>query len=257
MSNIFDQAAKHNRHAWNSFRRQRDEGLVKNRYDPAADILQGKSYLSPQMIELMGDVSGKKLLDMGCGDGAEMLEWSRLGAIVVGVDNSPRQLEAAQRNADKLGVSCRLILADLLKLPEDLLTGQFDVVFSSHVTAWISDKEKWFCNIFLALKPGGIFLLNGAHSSTGIGDEDDPRDSYFSEGPFIFKSDKKKESNDPTSWNPAGDNLTTIEWYHTLGSIITAVGQSGLRITHLLELPDSKDERLPGFYILRAVKEKL
>jgi len=88
-SDITEQAAKHNRHAWDSFRRQRDEGLVKNRHNPAADILQGGSYLPFEIIALAGDVSGKRLLDMGCGDGAEMLEWARLGAIVVGVDNSP------------------------------------------------------------------------------------------------------------------------------------------------------------------------
>ena len=260
MSDITDQAAKHNRYAWNSFRRQRDEGLVKYRRDPAANILQGKSYLGPEMIALVGDVSGKHLLDMGCGDGAEMLEWARLGAVVVGVDNSPRQLEAAQRNADKLGLSCRLILADLLRLPDELLTGQFDIVFSSFVTAWIGDLGRWFCNVFLALKPGGIFLLSGGHPVSKFVQEmeegESYRDSYFSEGSFIIK-----ESDEAHSWNPARDFLTTVEWCYTLGSIVTAVAQSGLRISHLVELLHSEDEmdhgykRLPCFFILRAVKD--
>jgi len=72
-------------------------------------------------------------------------------------------LEAAQRNADTLGLSCHLILADLLRLPENLLTGQFDIVFSFWVTAWIGDLESWFRNVSLALKPGGFFLLGGKH----------------------------------------------------------------------------------------------
>lgn len=259
MSDITKQAAKHNRHTWNSFRRQRDEGLVKNRHDPAADILQGKSYLAPEMIALAGDVSGKHLLDMGCGDGAEMLEWARLGATVVGVDNSPRQLEAAKRNADKLGLSCRLILADLLRLPDDLLNGQFDIVFSFWVTAWIGELERWFRNVFLALRLGGIFLLGGRHPLSGFFQDIEKgesfRNSYFSEGPFIF--DIREEPDETDSWNPAGDSLTTIEWYHTLSSIVTAVAQSGLRISHLLELPD-REGKLPGqpdWFILRAVKD--
>jgi len=269
-SDITEQAAKHNQHAWNSFRRQRDEGLVKNRHDPAADILQGKSYLAPEMIALAGDVSGKRLLDMfasltdafglrGCGDGAEMLEWARLGATVVGVDNSPRQLEATQRNADKLGLSCRLILADLLRLPDDLLNGQFDIVFSFWVTAWIGDLERWFRNVFLALKPGGFFLLGGKHPVAAFFQDIEKgesfRNSYFSEGPFIF--DICEEPDETDSWNPAGDLLTTTEWCHTLGSIVTAIAQSDLRVSHLLELPDREGKRpeRPDWFILRAIKD--
>ncbi len=49
----------------------------------------------------------------------------------------------------------------------------------------------------------------------------------------------------------------------TLGSVVTAVGQSGLRITHLLEMPDYDPEPdsilgstgWPIWYILRAVKD--
>ena len=104
MSSVADQAADLNRNAWDSLRRQRDAGLVNIRPDSAAAILSGRRFLYAENLELVGDVRGKRLLDMGCGDGAEMLEWARAGAIVTGVDNSPVQLEAARRNADKLGV---------------------------------------------------------------------------------------------------------------------------------------------------------
>ena len=112
---------------------------------------------------MAGGVQGKRLLDMGCGDGAEMLEWARAGAIVTGVDNSPVQLASARRNAEKLGVECRLVQADLLRLPDDLLQGEFDIVFTAWVAAWIGDLDGWFANAWRALKPGGRFLLNGGH----------------------------------------------------------------------------------------------
>ena len=133
------------------------------RPDSAGDILAGKRFLYQENLDLVGDVRGKHLLDMGCGDGAEMLEWARAGAIVTGVDNSPMQLASARRNAEKLGVECRLVQADLLRMPEDLLQGEFDIVFSAWVTTWIGDLDGWFAGARRALKPGGRFLLNGGH----------------------------------------------------------------------------------------------
>ena len=75
------------------------------RPNSAGDILVGKRFLYPENLELVGGIQGKRLLDMGCGDGAEMLEWARAGAIVTGVDNSPVQLATARRNAERLGWS--------------------------------------------------------------------------------------------------------------------------------------------------------
>jgi ubiquinone/menaquinone biosynthesis C-methylase UbiE/RimJ/RimL family protein N-acetyltransferase len=256
MSDITDQAAEDNRIAWNSFRRQRDEGLAKERNDSAQDILEGRLRLSREVIQLAGNVSGKRLLDMGCGEGAETLEWARLGAEVVGVDNSPKQLEAAQRNAEKLGISCRWIQGDLSNLPDELETGDFDIAFSLWVTAWIGDKEAWFRSVYRALKPDGVFILGGGHPVGGyleeIADGLNDRDSYFEEGPFTYETDDH-------TFNPARERLKTVEWSHTMGSMITTLAHVGFRITDLIELPADKeeDERrpvkgLPGSFVLRA-----
>ena len=263
MPQIADQAAEQNREAWDSFRRQRDAGLVNIRPDSAGDILAGRRFLYPENLELVGDVHGKRLLDMGCGDGAEMLEWARAGAIVTGVDNSPVQLASARRNAEKLGVECRLVQADLLRLPDDLLQGDFDIVFSAWVTAWIGDLDGWFGSARRALKSGGRFLLNGGHPHSayvyGVEKGDSVQGSYFDEGPFVLKSEP------PDPWNPVGDDISTTEWTPTLGSLVTAVARAGLRIDALLELPDTDESRSdygveygvkgrPGRIILAATK---
>lgn len=256
MSKTTDEAAKNNRETWNSFRRQRDAGLCKIRHNPALGIQAGTPHLKQIFFDLAGELSGKRLLDLGCGEGAELLDWAYKGAQVVGVDNSPVQLKAAQRFADQLGITCQLVLADILRLPEDLLRGEFDIVFSSWVTAWIGDPEKWFQNVYLALKPGGIFIFNGGHPFTNYvrakANGDLARETYFSEGPFIETSD------DPHSWNPSGENLTTIEWNHTLGTLLTGVAQAGFRISHFLEqteIGDGPKTDMPDEFTLRATKE--
>ena len=270
MSHITDKAAADNRRAWDSFRRQRDEGLVNIRPDSAAAISAGKRFLYPENLDLLaGNVRGKRLLDMGCGDGAEMLEWALEGAIVTGVDNSPVQLAASQRNADKLAVECRLIQADLLRLPEELLRGEFDIVFSAWVTAWIGDLDLWFGSAYKALKSGGCFLLNGGHPLSAhvknVEDGEIYRDSYFDEGPFTSGPDPSEESDPSTSWNPSRDRLTTTEWAPTMGSMMTAVAKVGFYIDTLLELPETHISRAdygmgygakgrPSHFILAATK---
>lgn len=256
MSDMTDKAAKYNQIAWDSFRRQRDEGLSQWRRDSAEDILTGKGHLRREYIELAGDVSGKRLLDMGCGEAAETCEWARLGADVVGVDNSSKQIEAGRRNAEKLGVNCRLVVADLLRLPKEFLRGEFDIVFSCYVTAWIGDKDRWFRDVHRALKPGGVFLLGGGHPVTDFicwrEEEDFAAESYLSEGPFTFAS------NTAHDFNPAGEYITTIEWAHTLGTMITSLARNGFRITHLAELSpilEGAAKGLPEDFVLCAGKD--
>jgi SAM-dependent methyltransferase len=254
-----NRAAELNRRAWDSFRRQRDEGLVGGRRDVATAITRGHSYLGATVRELAGDVRGKRLLDLGCGDGAELLEWARLGAAVVGVDNSPLQLAAARRAAQALGVPearCRLVLADIMRLPQHLLRHEFDLVFSSGVLTWIGDLERFFAAVRTALRPGGVLLLEGGHP-LALFYRDRERgstpgwSSYFDEGPFVERRDATHR------WNPAGEDLTVAEWLHTLGHVVTAVARSGLRLTHLVELPDGAAdygvEGGPGSIVLRAV----
>lgn len=257
MSNddITERAAAENRRAWDSFRHQRDAGLVDDRRDPAGDILAGKRLLRDEYLRLAGAVAGKRLLDLGCGDGAELLEWGRLGASVVGVDNSPVQLATAQRNSERLGVPCRLLHADLLRLPEELLRGEFDVVYSAWVLSWIGDLGRWFGSVRRALKAGGVFVLGGMHALGYFCLEHQRGNtewtSYFDRGPYIEQVGASHR------WNPAGEAITTIEWGHTLGDVVTAACQSGLRLTNLIEMPED-DWGIaggPGEFVLRAVKD--
>lgn len=248
-----DRAAELNRAAWEPFRRQRNEGLVPGRQDVAAAILSGERFLGPEYLSLAGDVAGKQLLDLGCGDGAELLEWARLGARCTGVDNSAMQLDAAALSAGTLGLALRLIQADLLRLPEELLQGKFDIVYSAWVTSWIGDLDLWFAQVRRCLRPGGAFVLGGVHPlgqfAKGRLAGDPDWISYYDTGPYL-------EGAVGHPWNPAGDDITTMQWSHTLGQVVTAVAHAGLAITDLIELPDD-DWGIaggPGEFILRALR---
>ena len=234
---------------WDAIRRQRDAGLIARSHDVAAQILAGESGPGPEQLAFLGDLAGKRLLDLGCGDGCELVPLALLGAEATGVDNSPVQLAAAQRTADALGVRVRLVQADLLNLPEDLLRGEFDLVFSSYVTAWVGDLNRWFGSVRRALVPGGVFVLREGHSLAGFltrSKKSVERASYFEQGPFV-----QRVGWDP-DWNPLGEEHTFVEWSHTLGAIVTAVAQAGLRVTHLAEVAGEPSAAHPDAFVLRA-----
>src|SRR5579859_8136704 len=56
-------------------------------------------FLMPRTLEMLGDVQGRKILDVGCGEGGYSRELVRRGAQVTGVDGSARLIEVARARA--------------------------------------------------------------------------------------------------------------------------------------------------------------
>ncbi len=81
-------------------------------------------------FDLLGDMTGKSVLDIGCGTGRYMFEAVRRGASeVVGLDAAPGALEAARKMADGLGMSGKVAFhqADFMDFR---LEKRYDVVFA-------------------------------------------------------------------------------------------------------------------------------
>jgi 2-polyprenyl-3-methyl-5-hydroxy-6-metoxy-1,4-benzoquinol methylase len=61
-------------------------------------------FLQPRMLDMAGDVSGRRVLDLGCGEGAYSRALVRRGARVTGIDGSARLIEIARRRAAAAGL---------------------------------------------------------------------------------------------------------------------------------------------------------
>jgi 2-polyprenyl-3-methyl-5-hydroxy-6-metoxy-1,4-benzoquinol methylase len=109
------------------------------------------------ILDLVGDVSGKTVLEIGCGDGALAVELARRGARVTGIDTSHAMLAAARERAEKAGEQVEFIAANAEALPFD--DGTFDVVIAVTILCFVKDAQPVFSGIGRALRPGGALVI--------------------------------------------------------------------------------------------------
>ena len=114
-------------------------------------------------FEQAGDVTGKKILDVGCGSGVYSVDFARRGAgRVVGVDFSGNMLGLARQEAEQHGVAdrCDFIRADFLELE---LEETFDVSIAMGVFDYVPDQVA-FLRKMVALTTGKVIVAFPGHS---------------------------------------------------------------------------------------------
>jgi ubiquinone/menaquinone biosynthesis C-methylase UbiE len=76
------------------------------------------------ILTLLGDVRGRYVLDVGCGDGDLAVELWRRGATVTGIDASPEMVEAARARAKREGADISFMIGDAASIPFDPSTAR-------------------------------------------------------------------------------------------------------------------------------------
>ncbi len=107
----------------------------------------------PSVLGLLGDVKGKKILDLGCGSGIYAKLLTKKGAIVKGFDISPEMIKIAKRENPNLDL--KVGSADKIPFNE-----QFDIVLASLVVHYLKDWSVMFKEIRRVLKKGGILIFS-------------------------------------------------------------------------------------------------
>ncbi|MGW7536677.1 class I SAM-dependent methyltransferase [Amycolatopsis sp. NPDC054798] len=121
----------------------------------------------PSFKELLGDLHGLRVLDVGCGEGSFTRRIKQLGAAqVVGTDLSPGMIALAQQaeGRDPQGIAYQV--QDLAAMP---LQGEFDVVTAIHVLHYADSREtmQTMANTMHAnLKPGGKLVILSANADS-------------------------------------------------------------------------------------------
>ena len=126
--------------------------------------------LEPYIREFAGfqESSGKRVLEIGVGMGADYLEWLKAGALATGVDLSSASVERAQRRCELANRIPDLRVADAEHLP--FADDAFDIVYSYGVMHHSPDTAQCIREARRVLKPGGVLRIMIYHhrSLTGI-----------------------------------------------------------------------------------------
>lgn len=218
---------------------------------------KGKSSLQSIELEEVGDVKGKTMLHLMCHFGMDTLSWARKGAITTGVDLSDDSIRLAKKLSKEIGVPATFICSDVCKLPK-ILHKKFDIIFMSYgVLLWFSNIKKWAKILSHFLNNDGMLYIVELHPFTSILSYDFKLAyKYFDKGPYEDDSDGTY-----TDWYSSVKGVT-YQWSYTMGDVINALLNEGLKIEYVHEFPYTMYDQFPGFmeknkkgqYILKKQK---
>ena len=211
--------------------------------------------LDSWMLESLGDISGKRVIDIGCGEGRFCRLITGLGAETTGIDLT----EALVERARSLAVCRERYLVGNAEDLSPIDDESFDLAVSYIVLVDLLDYRSSIQAAFRVLRPGGRFIVCNVHpmrSSTPLGWIRQgneklfyPVDNYTIEGPREFNW-----------WGKPFVNM-----HRTVSSYIAAFLEAGFVLeglqeptpsdAQLAENPTFDDEfRIPNFIIYKLKK---
>lgn len=109
-------------------------------------------------LQVLGDVAGKDVLELGCGAAQWSIHLARAGARVAALDNSAAQLEHARRLMAQATVEFQLVHASAEDVP--LEDESFDIVFCDHGATTFADPYRTVPEAARLLRPGGLVAFS-------------------------------------------------------------------------------------------------
>jgi len=175
---------------------------------------------------LLGDVAGKRILELGAGAAAGARWLDGQGAEVVALDLSAGMLRHARQAADRSGVRVPLIQADALALP--FATASFDTVCTAFgAIPFVADSGAVMAEVARVLKPGGRWVFSLTHPMRWIFLDEPGEDGLLAVHPYFDRRPYVEED---------GAGVPNyVEQHRTLGDRIRELVAAGFVLTDLIE----------------------
>lgn len=210
------------------------------------------------LLSYIGNVEGKRIINLLGSHGTKAIAMGLLGADVTVVDISKENARYAKEVAGSAGISLHYIIADVLNMPKEVLSRDFDLVFMElGILHYFIDLEPLAHVVSELLKPGGHVIVQDFHPVstkllTSAGKKHKVTGNYFDKTlTAVNVAFSKYETS-------SSEQKVVYERKWTLGEIVNAFADAGLFIRRLDEHPNFKinDIGIPKTFTLLAEKYK-
>jgi len=124
-----------------------------------------KHIINPTLLNLLGDVKGKAVLDVACGEGhfsRKLAEQAKSDIQITGIDASKKLIDIAQKKNEPFSHCIRFLTGDASRL-DGLPSNSFDVAICNMALMFIKRYEETIQEVARVLKPQGSFVFSLLH----------------------------------------------------------------------------------------------
>ena len=184
-------------------------------------------------LQILGEVDGLDVVELGCGTAYFSAWLARRGARPVGVDVTPAQLDTARRLQRETGIAFPLVEASAEDVP--LPDASFDLAVSEYGASIWCDPYRWLPEANRLLRPGGrlVFMCNSPLVMLCAYEDEDKT------GERLVRPQRGMHK---MTW-PDG-----VEFHLGHGDMFAALRGAGFEVENLVELFASEDAETHEYY---------
>jgi SAM-dependent methyltransferase len=178
-------------------------------------------------LNLIPDLDGKRVLELGCGSGHSLAYlWETKNASELwGLDFSEEQIRLAKELFEEKNVQVKLILSSMDENP-GIPENYFDLVISIYALGWTPDLDCTLNLVYSYLKPGGSFIFSWEHPVYRSL-------SYEAHlGQYIFESSYLTQG---PVLDPSWKGVEIVINHRKLSTYLNAIIRSGLVVEQVIE----------------------
>lgn len=192
----------------------------------------------PCIQQLLPELKGKKILDLGCGTGIfTFLLETYYPDKIVGIDLSEEMLKLARAKAAEKRSRAKFLQGDVQKLTE-IPDDTYDLVFSSTTTHYLTDLSAFFKTIHKAMKQDGSCILSVIHPVYSAQYPIEHGDTFPTEEEWSVRYLDKRRRAYIQPWieyNDDFENHLSRSYHYTMGDYLQAALEAGLKLETLQE----------------------
>ncbi len=198
--------------------------IIAKRYHKLRTRGQGWFYNEmlemPTTLKLLGNVKGKKILDLGCGTGIYAKILTKKGAKIKGIDISEEMIKIAKKENPKVEFK----VGNMDNLPYK--NKEFDIILAALSINYLKEWYGVFKEVRRVLKNKGMFVFSTSNPVIEV-----IKKRMYKGKKFRIVEDYFKECLLKEKWFIGSGKKITMSFYHkTYGTIIKTIVKSGFEL---------------------------